>query len=83
MQKDVTLYALSTCIHCKNTKEFLKENNVDFDSIEVDTLEGDKRKKAIEEVRAHNPDLSFPTIVLKDKCIVGFKKQELKEALGL
>ena len=83
MQKDVTLYALSTCIHCKNTKEFLKENNVDFETIEVDTLEGDERKKAIEEVRAHNPDLSFPTIVLKDQCIVGFKKQELKEVLGL
>jgi glutaredoxin-like protein NrdH len=83
MEKNVKLYALSTCIHCKHTKEFLQEHNVDYDCIEVDTLQGDERKKIIEEVREHNPDLSFPTIVLEDKCIVGFKKEELKEALGL
>jgi glutaredoxin-like protein NrdH len=83
MEKNVKLYALSTCIHCKHTKEFLQEHNVDYECIEVDTLQGDERKKIIEEVRKHNPDLSFPTIVLEDKCIVGFKKEELKEALGL
>ena len=83
MEKNVKLYALSTCIHCKQTKEFLQEHNVDYDCIEVDTLQGDERKKIIEEVREHNPDLSFPTIVLEDKCIVGFKKEELKEALAL
>ena len=83
MEKNVKLYALSTCIHCKQTKEFLQEHNVDYDCIEVDTLQGDERKKIIEEVREHNPDLSFHTIVLEDKCIVGFKKEELKEALAL
>ena len=83
MNKKIKLYALSTCIHCKHTKEFLNEKNVDYECIDVDTLQGEERKKVIEEVREHNPDLSFPTIVHGNGCIVGFKKEELEEALGL
>lgn len=83
MEKDIKLYALSTCIHCKHTKEFLQEHNVDYECFEVDTLQGEERKKVIEEVRQHNPDLSFPTLVLNERCIVGFKKEEIKEALDL
>lgn len=81
MQK-VFLYALSTCGHCKNTKRFLKEKGIEFDFIDVDLLEGDKREEIIDEVKKHNPNLSFPTILIGDKIIVGFKEREIEEALG-
>ncbi|MDD2219047.1 MAG: glutaredoxin domain-containing protein, partial [Desulfoplanes sp.] len=42
MNKNVKLYALSTCIHCKNTKEFLDESNAEYDCCYVDKLEGDE-----------------------------------------
>ena len=80
---DVKLYALSTCIHCKNTKEFLSGCGVDYKCIDVDKLTGEERQKVIEEVKSYNPLCSFPTIVIGDKVIVGFREDELKEALNL
>ncbi len=81
MSKDVTLYALSTCVHCKNTKKFLDEKGVDYDYTYVDRLSGDERQQAIDEVKKNNPNLSFPTLLIGDKCIVGFKKDEIQDAL--
>ena len=81
MNKKICLYALSTCIHCRNTKELLNGKGVDYTCHEVDTLQGEERQKIIEEVRALNPSLSFPTLVIGDKIIVGFKKDEIEEAL--
>ncbi len=78
---NVFLYALSTCIHCKNTKKFLDDNKIDYDFVYVDKLSGDEREKAIEEVKKHNPRASFPTIVIDgEKIIVGLKEDEILEA---
>ncbi|MCJ7795747.1 MAG: glutaredoxin family protein [Thermoleophilia bacterium] len=77
----VKLYALSTCGHCKNTKRFLDELDVAYDATEVDLTSGEERKAVIEEVKQYNPGLTFPTLVIGDKVIVGFKEQEIKEAL--
>lgn len=77
----VTLYALSTCIHCKKAKEYLDSNNIAYDCTFVDKLDGDERAKAVSEVKKINPSLSFPTILVDDKVLVGFNKGELKEAL--
>jgi len=78
----ITLYALSTCIWCKKTKEFLSSMGVAFDYIYVDLLKGDDRSKAIEQVKKYNPSTSFPTTVIGEKGIAGFREKEIKEALG-
>jgi glutaredoxin len=77
----VTLYALSTCIWCKKTKELLSSLGVDFNYIYVDLLKGDDRSKIIDEVKQYNPSCSFPTLVIGDRCIVGFREKEIREAL--
>jgi glutaredoxin len=79
----VRLFALSTCIWCKKTKEFLSSMKVAFDFIYVDLLKGNERSEAIAEVKKYNPSISFPTLVIGEKCIVGLKEKEIKEALGL
>jgi glutaredoxin-like protein NrdH len=76
------LYTLSTCVHCKATKRFLKEHGIEFDYTDVDKLDGEER----DEVRAEVMRLSdgrFPTIVIGKKVIVGFQEDKLREALGL
>lgn len=85
MAPAITVYALSTCIHCKNAKKYLDESNVEYDCVFVDTLKGDERKETINEVKKHNKACSFPTIVINGggTVIVGFRKDELKEALGI
>jgi glutaredoxin-like protein NrdH len=77
----VTLYALSTCIWCTKTKELLSSLGVGFNYIYVDLLKGNDRSKMVEEVKKYNPACSFPTLVVGDKCIVGYKEKEIKEAL--
>jgi glutaredoxin len=77
----IMLYALSTCVWCKKTKQLLNDLGVEFDYIFVDLLEGSDKDKTMEEVEKWNPRCSFPTLVINDKCIVGFKEDEIREAL--
>ena len=84
MARKVKLYAISTCGWCKKTKNFLNENNVEFEFEDVDLLEGEDKERAREEVGRHNPRKSYPTIIIDDEVvIVGFDADKLKEALGI
>jgi len=80
---DIKLYALTTCIHCKDTKDFLDKCGVDYDCVHVDKLEGDERRRMIEEIKKTNPGCAFPMLLIGSKVIIGFKRDEIKEALNL
>jgi len=84
MKKNIRpkLYTLSTCVHCKATKRFLKEHGIDYDSVDVDLLEGEERDKVRKEVMKISGG-RFPTIVIGKKVIVGFFEDEMREALGI
>jgi glutaredoxin len=82
-KKDIQVYALTTCSHCKAAKRLLDDCTVHYDVVNVDTLEGDERKAILDDVKKFNPKCTFPTIIIGDKVIVGFKEKEIKEALGL
>lgn len=77
----ITLYALSTCTWCEKTKKLLTSMGIGFNYIYVDLLKGDDRVKALNEVKRYNPNCSFPTLVIGDKCIVGYREKEIREAL--
>ena len=83
MQPPVKLYTLSTCSHCKATKKFFDECAVKYEFDDLDLLNGEERNSILEEVKKLNRDCTFPTIVIGDKVIVGFKEKEINEALGL
>ena len=79
----VKMYTLSTCSHCRRTKEFFRDQGIDFEFIDVDLLAGDDRKTTVEIVRKINPRVSYPTIIIGDTIIIGFRENEIREALGL
>ena len=83
MQPEVKIYSLSTCSHCKATKKLLDDCVVKYDVTNVDLLSGAEREAVLKEVRKVNPRCSFPTIVIGEKVIVGFKEGEIRKALGL
>jgi glutaredoxin len=83
MQQTVQLFSLSTCGHCKATKTLLNECEVRYDFTDVDLLTGKERTAILEDVKKFNPSCSFPTIIIGDKVIVGFKEKEIKTALKL
>ena len=83
MEKPVKIYTLSTCSHCKSTKKLLNDCKIKYEFIDVDLLMGEERAAIIEDVKKWNPRCSFPTIIIGDKVIVGYKEDEIKEVLGL
>lgn len=83
-QHHVLFYGLSTCIWCKRTRQFLESSNVAFEVVYVDLLQGPEREAAVEQVRRWNPSVSFPTLVIDGRrVIIGYRPEEIQEALGL
>ncbi len=78
----IILYALSTCVWCRKTKELLDLLGVKYDFIDVDLLQGDEKSKATETVKSLNPRCSFPTLAIDDHCIVGYDEEKIRETLG-
>lgn len=83
MRQPVKMYTLSTCSHCKSTKKFLNDCKVKYEATDVDLLDGEERAAILEDVKKWNPRCSFPTIIIGDKVIIGYREDEIKEALGL
>ncbi len=83
MDKTIKIYTLSTCGHCRTTKKFLDDCKVQYEFEDVDLLKGEERVAILEDIRQFNPRCSFPTIIIGDKVIVGFKEDEIREAIGL
>jgi len=83
MAHKVKMFTLSTCSHCKATKKFMQDNGIPFDCVDVDLLQGADREKILKEVEKYNPQRSFPTIIIGDNIIIGFRESDIREALGL
>ena len=78
---EIKLYSLSTCSHCKSTKRLFDKYNVKFEFVDVDLLEKSERKTVLNDLKELNPRRSFPTVVIGSKVIVGYKEDEIMEAI--
>ena len=79
----VVVYALSTCVWCKLTKQFLSDNNVQYEFVDVDLLEDKEKEKIRQTILSLGGTLSYPTTIVDDKTVItGLRKDKLKEALG-
>jgi len=77
------LYTLSTCGWCKKTKEFLKDNEMAYEYVDVDKITKDEQKEVIAELKKRDAPLAFPVIIVDDRQVIsGFKKQAIEEALA-
>lgn len=82
MSLNITLYGLMSCAHCKEARELLMDRNVPFECIYIDLLTGDERSDTLRELRRINPEATFPTLVIGTQVIVGFKKNQIEQALA-
>ena len=73
----VKVYSTPTCPYCKLTKDFLKEQKIPFDDINVaeDT-------KAAAEMQEKSGQMGVPVIEIGDTIIVGFDKEAIDKALA-
>jgi glutaredoxin-like protein NrdH len=83
-QHKVVLYALSTCAWCRMTKQFLKDNDIEYEYIDVDLCEEEDKQKIREHIQSKGGPLSYPTIIVDDNVLItGFRTDKLREALQL
>jgi glutaredoxin len=61
----------------------LNDNGIIFEFIDVDLVQGTQRENILNEVVKYNPQRSFPTIIIGDRIIIGFKEDDIREALGI
>ena len=75
--KKVTVYTSNTCPHCKAAKNYLRENNIEFEEKNVD-----EDRSAIDYLveKGHR---GVPVITIDGEDIVGFNKELVDEKLGL
>ena len=77
----VWLYSLSTCSICKDVKKLLQKKGVEFTTVDVDRLEKKEQAEMLEILKAYNPKLSFPTLLIGDEVIMGYKKDKIAQAI--
>jgi len=78
MEKKVRIYSTPTCPYCIRVKQFLKDNNVMFEDVDVSSDE-----QAAEEMIAKSGQMGVPVIAVDDEIIVGFDKERIVRALGI
>ena len=78
MAKSVIVYSTPTCPFCIRAKQFLKDNNIQFEDIDV----SENQEKAQAMVKKSG-QMGVPVLEIDGKIIVGFDKDKIKEALDL
>ena len=78
MDKKVVIYSTPTCHFCKMTKEFFKENNIEYTDYNV-AEDKDKRQEMIEK----SGQMGVPVVFVDDDMLIGFDKEKLSNALGI
>ena len=75
---DVKVYSTSTCHYCVMVKEFLKNNNIQFEDINVGM-----NPQAGQEMIDKSGQMGVPVLDIDGQIIVGFDKDAISKALNL
>ena len=79
---EIEFYGLSTCMWCKKTKAILDEKNIEYTCTFMNELEDKEKERIREIVKKYNPAVTFPTVKIGDKVIIGHHPEQLEEALA-
>ena len=80
----VLLYALSTCPWCKKEKQLLRDNNVEFEYVDVDLCNDEDYEKIGDDLLNRGGRFSFPAIIIDDRILINsFKEDEIREHLEI
>jgi len=80
----ILMYALSTCVWCKLTKQFLKDNSVEYEYVDVDLCNDKDTEKIKKDIINRGGELTYPTIIIDDKVVItGFRKDKIREVLKI
>ncbi len=75
--KKIIVYSTQTCPYCTMVKTFLKEQNIEFDDVDVSK----DRQKAIEMVKKSG-QAGVPVTEVNGRMIVGFRPDDILKAMN-
>lgn len=75
---NIRIYSTSTCPHCIRAKQFLNDNNIVFENIDVS-----ENEQAADEMIAKSGQMGVPVLDIDGEIIVGFDREKISKALGL
>ena len=78
MNKKVKVYSTPTCPYCIRAKQFLKENNIDFEDIDISADQAQ-----VQEMVKISGQMGVPVLDIEGEIIIGFDKDSIVKALGL
>jgi glutaredoxin-like YruB-family protein len=78
MRKKVVVYGTSTCPYCVRARQFLEDNNIDFEDIDV-SADPEKVRDLVEKTG----QMGVPVVDINGEIIVGFDKEKISQALEL
>ena len=73
---NVKVYSTSFCPYCKMAKDFLKENKIPFEDINVQ-----ENPQAASEMIEKSGQTGVPVIEIDGKFVIGFNAQEIKKLI--
>ncbi|MFH1406700.1 MAG: glutaredoxin domain-containing protein [Candidatus Omnitrophota bacterium] len=78
MAKKVTVYSTPVCPYCVRAKQFLKDNSINFEDIDV-SVDPLRANEMIEK----SGQMGVPVLDIEGDIIIGFDTQRIKKALSL
>jgi len=78
---DVMAFTLSTCQWCKKCKKYLKENDIKYRFIDVDTIEPEEKAQILNFLRENFQNrISYPFLIIDNhEPIVGYSPNKYDE----
>ncbi len=78
MSKNVKIYSTPTCPYCIRAKQFLKDNNIEFEDVDVST-NPDKAQEIVDK----SGQMGVPVLDIEGQIIIGFDKEAIQKVLNL
>ena len=75
---EVLIYSTPECHICKRVKAFLKEHNIDYNNIDVES-DQEKAKEMIEK----SGQMGVPVVIINGNMLIQPSNEQLKKALKL
>lgn len=74
----IRIFSTPSCPYCVTLKEFLKENNFDFEDIDVS-----QDQTALEEMIKKSGQTGVPIVEIDGQIIIGFDREKIVKLLKI
>lgn len=80
----VLMYAISTCGWCRQAKKFLRDNNIEYEYVDIDLCSREDRERIRRDILSRAGRPSYPTIIIDGTILItGFQEDRIRKVLGV